>query len=97
MIQNPEVTLGKTQSSPAESGKEFAARSVYAQRNDCKRLTSDHVVLPSFTCAIPKEVLFLVLDKLCNTAKTNVVIKQMLDDFVKKVIKGSYSEQNNGK
>jgi len=93
MIQNPEATLKTTQSSSAESSKELAVRSIYAQRNDCARLTADHVVLPNFTCAIPKEVLFQVLDKLCNTAKTNVVTIQMLDEFVRKLIAENASAQ----
>jgi len=96
MIQNPEDTLKTTQSSTPESGKELAVISIYAEKNACARLTTDHVVLPGFTCAISKEVLFQVLDKLCSTAKTNVVIRQMLDDFVGKLIAGNYSIQSKG-
>jgi len=96
VIQNPKATLKTTHSSSTESGKELAVGSIYAQRNNCVRLTADHVVFPSFTCAIPKEVLFQVLDKLCNTGKTNVVIRQMFNEFVWKLIAGNYSIQSKG-
>jgi len=71
--------------------------SVHAQRDDCTRLTSGHVVLPNFTCAIPKEALFHVFDRVCNDAINNVVIRQLLDNFVQKVIKGIYTSHNDGK
>jgi len=96
MIQNPAVTLVESKPPPVQTGRNLAVRSVYTQRDDCTRLTTDHVVLPNFTCAIPKEVLFQVIDKLCNTAKTNVFIRQMLDDFVRKLIAGDYSIQSKG-
>jgi len=96
MIRNPESNIGRVNPPPTQTGQELVVRSVYTQQNDCTRLTTDSVILPNFFCTIPKEVLFHVLDKLCNTAKTNVVIKQMLDDFVAKLIAGKYSIQSKG-
>jgi len=97
IIQNPASSVGESQSSHARLGKELAVRSVYSQRNDCARLTSEHVVLFYFTCHVSKEVLFCVIDKVCIAAKTNLVIRQMLHDFVRKLLRGSYSSERNGK
>jgi len=96
LIRNPECTIGDAKPLPAQTGPELAVRSVYTQRNDCTRLTTAHFFLPNFTCAISKGVLFQFLDKLCNTAKINAVIKQMLDDFVRKLIAGNYFIQSKG-
>jgi len=96
MIGNRAFTLGEAKPPFVQTGQELAVRSVYTQRDDSAKLTTDRVVLPNFTCAIPKEVLFQVLDKLCKTAKTNAVIKQMLDNFVRKLIAGNYSIQSKG-
>jgi len=96
MFRNPESNIGRVNRPPTQTGQELAVRSVYAQRNDCTRLTTDSFALPNFTCTIPKEVLFQVLNKLCNTAKTNFVIKQILDAFVNKLLAGKYTFQSKG-
>jgi len=88
MIRNPESNIRRVNPPPTQTGQKLSVRSIYTQRNVCIRLTTGSVVLSNFTCTIPKEVLFQVLDKLCNTAKTNFVIKQLLDDFVNKLIAG---------
>jgi len=96
MIRNPEFNIGNAKPPPVQTGQELAVRSVYTQRNDCTRLTTGSVVLPNFTCTIPKEVLFQVFEKLCNIAKTNVVIRQLLENVVNKLIAGNYSIQSKG-
>jgi len=90
-IRSPESNIGRVNPLPTQPGQELAVRSIHTQRDDCMRLTTDSVVLPYFSCAISKEVLFQVLDKLCETDKTNVFIKQLLNDFVAKLIAGKYS------
>jgi len=40
--------------------------------------------------------LFKVIDNLCEIAKTNVVIKRMLDNFVAKLITGKYFIRSKG-
>jgi len=75
----------------------LSVRSIRTQRDDCTRLTSGHFVLSISTSPVSKEVLFHVIDKKFNAAKTNSVIKQMLDNFIRNIIKGIYFSQNNGK
>jgi len=75
----------------------MSVRSVSILSGDCARLTSGHVVLPISTSTVSKKVLFNVIYTICNAAKTNSVIKQLLDNFVRNLIKGIYSSQNNGK
>jgi len=72
-------------------------RSIHTQKGDCTRVAAGHVVLPTSTSHISKEVLFHAVDKICNDARTNPVIKQMLDNFIRNLIKGVYFSQNNGK
>jgi len=66
-------------------------------KNDCTELASGRIVLPNFTCAIPKKVLFCVLDKICNAAETNHVVRLMLENFVNKLVKGIDVDQSNDK
>jgi len=67
-IRSSESNIGRVNPLPTQSGQELAVKSIHTQRGDCTRLTTDSVVLPYFSCAISKEVLFQVLDKLCETA-----------------------------
>jgi len=97
IIKNPTFSVRDHQSSHADLGKEMSVRSVNIQRNDCARLTSGHVVFPISTSPVSKEVLFHVIDKICNAAKTNSIIEQMLDNFIRNSIKDTYFSQNNGK
>jgi len=81
-IREPRHTLRETDSSHAEIGRELSVRSVYTLKSDCSELAFDRVVLPTFKCAIPKEVMFRVLNKICSTARINNVVKIMLTNFV---------------
>jgi len=86
--------VDETHSSNAVIGRELSVRSIHTLKSDCTELTSSPVILPHFICSIPKEVLFHVLDNVCNLAKTNCVFKTMLGNFVKKLLKGNYDLKN---
>jgi len=97
MIRGLNSSIESVHLSHAGIGKEFSVTSIYTLKNDCTELASCHIVLTHFTCDIPKEVLFGVLDKICNVAETNHVVRLMLENFVKKLVKGIYVDQSNGK
>jgi len=69
MIRATNSSVEAAHTSHAGIGKELSVRSVCSTKTDWVELVSSHVVLPHFTCAIPKEILFCVLDKICNAAK----------------------------
>jgi len=89
MIRDPTSSVGETHSSHAVIGRELSVRSIHTLKSDCTELASSPVILPHFICSIPKKVLFHVLDRVLILAKTNCVFKTMLDNFVKKLIKGN--------
>jgi len=62
MIREPNSSIGETHSLHAVIGKKLSIWSVYALKNDCTELAFSRVIFSHFTCAIPKEVLFCVLD-----------------------------------
>jgi len=97
MIRAPDSSLEAAHTSHAGIGKELFDRSFYTAKTDWVELVCSHVNLPHFTCAIPKEVLFCVLDKICHAAKTNCAVRFMLDNFVKKLVKVIYVVWSNGK
>jgi len=66
IICDHESNIGKLKPPPAQTGQELAVRSVYTQLNDCRRLTTDSVVLPNLSCTISQGVLFQVLDTCQN-------------------------------
>jgi len=96
IIRNPESNVRRVNPLPTQPGQELAVRSIHTQWDDCTRLTTDSVILPFFSCAIPKEVLFQVIENLCNVAKTNIVIKRTLDNFVAKLIAGKFCIKSKG-
>jgi len=77
MIRAPDSSGEAFHTSHAGIGKELYVRSVYTARTDWVELASSHVVLPHFACAISKEVLFCVLNRIFNTAKTNYTVRFM--------------------
>jgi len=94
MIQDPTSNIDETHSSHAVIGRELSVRSIHTSKSDCTELASSPVILPHFVCSIPKEVLFRVLDNVCNLAKTNCILRSMLNSFVSKLIKGNYNPKN---
>jgi len=74
MIRAPNSSVEAAHLSHAGIGKELCVRSVYTSKTDCTELASSHIILPHFTCSIPKEVLFCVLDKICNAAKVIMLL-----------------------
>jgi len=87
MIREPNSNVESVHSSHAGIGRKISVRCIYTLKNDCTELASGRIVLPHFTCAIPKEVLFCVLDKNFNAAKNSHVVGLMLDNFVNKLVK----------
>jgi len=95
IIQNPAFNPGHPSSSPADLGKEMSVNRI--RRDDCAKLNTSRVVLPSVSSPISKEVLFHVFDKICNSARNNDTIKQLFNNFIRYLIKGVYARQRNGK
>jgi len=96
IIQNPIVSVGDPNSSKTKLGREMFLRGIHTQESDCTGVATGHVVLPTSTSPISKEVLFHAVDKICNAARPNSVIIHMLDNFIRNLIKGVYLSQNNG-
>jgi len=67
IIQNPTFNVENTRSSPADPGKELSVRSF--QRDDYARIAPGRVILPTNISPFSKEVLFHVIDNICNAAK----------------------------
>jgi len=97
IIRNPTSNTDETYSSQAVIGREPSVRSVYTSRNDCTELVFGSVILPHFLCAFPKEILFRVLDNVCDLAKTNYSFRNMLNLFVKKLLKGNYDPSHSNR
>jgi len=70
MIRDPTSNVDENHSSHAVIGRELTVRSIHTSKSDCTELASSPVILTHFICSIPKEVLFRLLDRVFNLAKS---------------------------